>query len=460
MNQKNIAFNLFKKISNLSGKTALIFFSLLCSALPAQAVNFNFTYSDDTSTSQKEAFEMAGSMWKELLQDDVTVNIHVDFADNNRMPTNVLGGAIPGFYSSLSNQDRTGYQAYKQKLRDDRESDNDYKVFDIENANIPNNYIKDDWWVYMLRDKDLPFVNRMVHSYGVSLTRANAKAVGMINPHDSDVDAVILMNKLNGLNYGWTTDYLANEVGYWNFDLTSVAMHEIGHALGFVSSMDYFDTNNFSDTLARHATFTSFDMFRRGSSTQTWQTIDMNNQSGSYFSLDNGSTALGQLSTGQDTSLGADGYQGSHWSAFDGVEDLMDPTLPTNRRRTVSYKDLAALDVIGWDANYDGLNFDDLDSLRNLAQSQAANAQSTNPVDSLNKMFNQYGWGGSGRGRSGFRQDMDLADYLAQEGLFQKGAFWSHMQANKASVPEPSSILGLLGLGLFIKGYPRRKTTK
>ncbi len=451
MNQKNIGFNLLKKIRNLSGKTTLIFFSLLCSALPAQAVNFNFTYSDDTSNDQKEAFEMAGLMWGELLQDDVTVNIHVDFADNNKMPTNVLGGAIPGFYSTSSNHERTGYEAYKQKLFDDRKSHNDYTVFDGANENVPNNYIRDKWWAYMLRN------NNMIHSYEISLTRANAKAVGMINPHHKALDGVILMNKLNNLNYGWNTNYLSNSVGHSKFDLTSVAKHEIGHALGFVSSMDYFDSSNYDDRNARNATFTSFDMFRRGASTQMWGTIDMSNDSQSYFSLDNGSTLIGLLSTGQDTSLGADGYQGSHWSAFDNVEDLMDPTLPTNRRRMANYKDLTALDVIGWDANYDSLNMTNLVSLSNLAQSQAANAASSNPTSSLKKMFNQHGWRGRNSNRNRFRQGVDLADFLAQEGLFQRGAFWSHMEAETASVPEPSSILGFLGLGLFMKGCSRKR---
>ncbi|MEO1377093.1 MAG: PEP-CTERM sorting domain-containing protein [Cyanobacteria bacterium J06635_10] len=72
-------------------------------------------------------------------------------------------------------------------------------------------------------------------------------------------------------------------------------------------------------------------------------------------------------------------------------------------------------------------------------------------------MLNQSGWGGGSSG-SPFGQDMDLAGYLAQEGFFQKGTFWSHIATETVSVPEPTSTVGLLGFSLL--GLGLRRTRK
>ncbi len=55
---------------------------------------FEFSYAPGTTQEQILGFEMAGQIWSSYLTDNVTVNIHVEIS--NQLPTNVLGGALPG----------------------------------------------------------------------------------------------------------------------------------------------------------------------------------------------------------------------------------------------------------------------------------------------------------------------------------------------------------------------------
>lgn len=67
---------------------------LVASNLPAQALNFKFTYGSDVSYEQMLGFEMAGKYWSNHLTDDVTLDIFID--SSNSLPENVIGGALPG----------------------------------------------------------------------------------------------------------------------------------------------------------------------------------------------------------------------------------------------------------------------------------------------------------------------------------------------------------------------------
>lgn len=73
--------------------------SMAVSDTPAQALQFNFTYAPGTTLDQMLGYEMAGRYWSNYLADDVTVNIFIE--STNILPTNVIGGAIPGDRKSV-----------------------------------------------------------------------------------------------------------------------------------------------------------------------------------------------------------------------------------------------------------------------------------------------------------------------------------------------------------------------
>ena len=304
-----------------------------------QALTFNFSYEEGTSIDQIQAFKAAGDVWSSYLTDDVTVNLHVEIT--NLLPTNVLGGALPGI------TDNQNYGNFENAIYGDRSSTDDYTAY---------NYMP--WDSYDARVNGQWLWNNTE----IDLTRANSKALGLIDAHDTAIDGYILMSDLSDTSTEWHYD-LDTPVAADKIDFYSVAVHEIGHALGFISGVDdtdvYYqsgssgddDDDDDDDAGYKTNSATSLDMFRQSSATTghgNWDKIDLSVGTNSFFSINN-NTNLANFSTGTDTTLGGDGKQASHWKEQTNVLGIMAPTIGLGERREVTELDLRAFDVIGWD---------------------------------------------------------------------------------------------------------------
>ncbi|HEX7886529.1 MAG TPA: NF038122 family metalloprotease [Phenylobacterium sp.] len=138
------------------------------------------------------------------------------------------------------------------------------------------------------------------------------------------------------------------------YDFVGVAVHEIGHALGLLSGVDDFDYSNGYGGADVDDYWWGYglDMFRYGAPGRLDWTVGAD----SYFSIDGGVTRLGGFSTG---SQNGDGWQASHWKApsvdcqdFLGV---MNPYVCSGRGVAVTALDLALLDAVGWNVDFDVL---------------------------------------------------------------------------------------------------------
>jgi hypothetical protein len=376
--------------------------------LDNDGLKFNFTYDTNVTWEQKRAFEFAGQMWSEYLQDDVTINIHISMVNNGDLPTNTLGGAVPFFYQG------TNYSAFRDKL---------VKEVDIRQAQAGNNY--DDQTAVNNLDSTPTIQVASPNNTNsgvwrnfdqVAMTRANAKALGFIDGDSTTLDGTIVMNNLIGTGVGWQYDYFSNSVGALSIDFTTVAMHEIGHTLGFVSVVDGLSSSNYQDQTLLNSSITALDMYRlMGQGTRSIRT------GASFFSLDRGATNLARVSYGVNNIGGdyyADGYQGSHWKNEDNI-GIMDPLLELNVRRQIGEFDLRALDVIGWDRRFASNSWDIFASDAWNAADQRGNINRN--VD-VNAMLQDWRWARRGTGTT-LGQTGNLGQLLAQEGFFNIGSF-------------------------------------
>ena len=153
------------------------------------------------------------------------------------------------------------------------------------------------------------------------------------------MDASISFSSL----YSWDFDP-SDGIGAGLQDFVGVTIHEMGHALGFVSGVDdvdYFISHPLD--LDGYAIFSVLDLFRYSAP----GTLDLSVGAASYFSLDGGVTSLGLVSTGSAVN-GGDGWQASHWKDNLGL-GIMDPTAkPAGQANTPTALDLVAFDAIGW----------------------------------------------------------------------------------------------------------------
>ncbi len=309
-------------------------------------VDFNFSFAPGVTDEQILGFEMAGEIWSHHLRDNATVNIHVEMTD--QLPENVIGGALPGMQKDVK------YDNLWQELSEDITSSNDLSAFN-------NRVYTEKQFTALVNGRELQKVDHM------KLTNANAKALGYIGSNSAQLDGYILMSDFTGQsNVQWDYDPLRNDnLADNSLDFLSVALHEIGHVLGFVSGVDdgqwlsvVTESNGGTIKGSEMKFATSLDLFRYSSKDR----IDFSVGQNPYFSIDGGNTNLAYFATGESSNLGGDGYQASHWKHNSGNPlGIMDPVLKMGDRREISPLDTKAMDVIGWDVtNSEHLNWQQL----------------------------------------------------------------------------------------------------
>ncbi|WP_207790366.1 NF038122 family metalloprotease [Sandaracinobacter neustonicus] len=283
------------------------FAAVAMSAVPANALSIVLTNMGgvEEGTDAWIGFTAAAKYWESVLTNDVTVNIRVGFSD--------LGATTLGSASSSGATYTTA--AYKTALAASATSDLDDSVV----ANL-DNLTSNNYRVYT----------------------ALGKALGLYT-NTTNNDSTIRFNN----TFAW--DFNTNDgfTGY-SSDFISVAVHEIGHALGWASGVTQSGNGQAANTdLLR---------YQNGSWSMAWG-------GDPYLSIDGGETQIFDRSW---MSTGADGRQTSHWKdgarIHDGVTctqllepqiGIMDPTGGICQQGIVTAADLAVMDAIGWTLAWD-----------------------------------------------------------------------------------------------------------
>ena len=450
-----------KSLMTLTGFLAIS--TAINANLQAQAVNFNFSYARGTSLEQIVGFETAAGIWSKYLTDDVTINLHVGVSST--LPDRVVGGALPGMKAFQS------YEGFYNSLHADKTSANDYTA----TQNLQAHRYSDG----NLRYEAIFEEGATWYNKNIALTNANAKAIGLLG-NSSALDGSILLSDLSKTNYSWNYDFNRDSsVNSSSLDFLSVALHEIGHTLGFVSSVDAAEKADshasYSENIERLMNTTALDMFRYSDYSHNINKLELAAGENSYFSIDGGDTKIADFARGKkDLGLGSDGFQGSHWkdNKYNPL-GIMGPTIRGGERRNILQLDLQALDVIGWDVStnaYINLDEIEIEAKQRVAQKIANKwGLSTGYSSWIDSYISN---GANDTAAAWITQDLTAEldqmirdsklyeigyGHLFQE-VFLENAYHSTLadSPDPASVPEPSA-LGLIGLTAFVIKASRRR---
>jgi hypothetical protein len=334
--------------------TALASIALAASAaMPAQALTFNFNFSNVTGPNASNAiagYQQAGQIWSNLLSDNITVNIAAGF---NQLAPGVIAQAgsesVGAFYTDV----RTSLTADVMSL------DDGVAVVNLP-VGTPGTFNVGTQTNPVIRTLNgLSFItnnaftgarfidnNQTGNNLVLDVNRANAKALGLLSPNDANNDAAITFS--SSLNFDFDR---SNGIASNAYDFVGVAVHEIGHALGFVSGVDTVDIFSEPDgpdapiNLDNSRVFSVLDLYRYSAESIAagGEVLDLAYGGTPFFSID-GATNMGPFSTG---AFNGDGRQASHWKDNLGL-GIMDPTLGFGEFATITNRDLRAFDVIGY----------------------------------------------------------------------------------------------------------------
>jgi hypothetical protein len=271
------------------------------------------------------AFNRAAVTWGGYLNDPITVNINADLF--NMGSPSILGSTSATFLAAP-------YATIRNAMVADAAADPDDGIV----ASLPT---------------AAQFSAFVPSGFGlngdIAATKANLKALGF-----TGLDAGFGWQDAEmSFNSGFTFDYDNSDgVTAGSYDFETIALHEIGHVLGFVSAVDDIDYYRAIGQPISSYLY-PLDLFRFPTSGLPTTVAQFTSnprslapgQAASFSDLAN----IWGFSTGYYT---GDGRQASHWKADELTGTyigIMDPTLASGTIELSTSADLRALDVIGWD---------------------------------------------------------------------------------------------------------------
>ena len=313
-------------------------------------------------TGAMAAVKRAAAQWEAMLNDPITLSIQIDLQfrnttrlPNEDLPTETLGVANPSV-TELT------YAEVRQAMQNDGLVEQDDSIL----RSLPSP-----------ESIEFAYPGSIRYEEKINLTKANLKALGLHNESFDDelgvVDGKILLNpEADRPNDPHRFDYDKSDgISEGKYDFESLVVHEIGHVLGFISSVDQIDQavqSGVSDTAIAPSTLdlfrfrslpgpnnprtpAAFSKSRRELRPSTPAIIDFVMSDGWSTLANEYPVELGEA-TGQIEPLVTFGYQASHWQnadLFGSSIGVMAPTLPLQTASPISNVDLRLFDLIGYD---------------------------------------------------------------------------------------------------------------
>ena len=281
----------------------------------------------------KNAFITAANHWEGIISTPITVVLDVDFG-----PT-IFGDPFPSsdiLGATGTEEETRPYVEMRQRLL----------------ANAPTS-AETQLYNSMPTGPGVPtqLNNQAFKSLTVTLSRANARGLGFVSDI-LDPNAIPLGggDAAIGFNSAFPFDFDPNNgVDPNKVDFDSVATHEIGHALGFLSESGgavyapttIWDLFRFRPGAANLGTLPTAPRIMTSGGTQVY----FNGQTNTF-----GTQEL-RLSTGGPSGSVGDGNQSSHWKDDDLTFQyigIMDPTIGNGEQNPITNNDVNTLDSFGY----------------------------------------------------------------------------------------------------------------
>ncbi len=297
----------------------------------------------DSFPQAKAAFQRAAAKWEAIVRTPMTIVLDVDFGPTRfgtPYPSGVLGSTDT---QTLSASGATVYGDFRASLLDVATSPQQTAVYNA----LPANTLPTE-------------LGLATNASGAS---ANLRAVGIIAPvaNPTTEQASLGAPPSMGFNSNFAFDFDPSDgIDFDKFDFDSTVVHEIGHALGFITDM-----GNKELSVGRPLFPTPWDYFRfrpgglvLNSLGARQRVMVAGGEQTSFF----GGEEYG-LATGTNAGTNGDTNQGSHWKDFEqtGIYvGVMDPTGARGERLDLTAADLIAINFFGYQLNSDLRVFEQL----------------------------------------------------------------------------------------------------